>query len=62
MDVQPNNQNVNGLFGTEIYYIDFYQRQYKWDNVPVKRLLDDIFLNLIKNMKTIPILVLSLKN
>ncbi|MFW5793825.1 MAG: DUF262 domain-containing protein [Bacteroidota bacterium] len=43
MDVQPNNQNVNSLFGTETYYIDFYQRQYKWNENPVKRLLDDIF-------------------
>jgi uncharacterized protein with ParB-like and HNH nuclease domain len=48
MDVQPNNQNVNGLFGTEIYYIDFYQRQYKWDEVPVKRLLDDVFFKFNK--------------
>lgn len=43
MDVQPNNQNLNSLFGTETYYIDFYQRQYKWGEEPVKRLLDDIF-------------------
>lgn len=43
MDVQPANQNLNTLFGTETYYIDFYQRQYKWNKVPVERLLDDIF-------------------
>jgi len=43
MDVKPDQQNINSLFGTETFYIDFYQRQYKWNEVPVKRLLDDIF-------------------
>ncbi len=43
MDVQPNKQNINSLLGTEVFYIDFYQRQYKWDEEPVKRLLDDVF-------------------
>lgn len=43
MDVQPEKQNINTLFSNNTYYIDFYQRQYKWTEEPVKRLLDDVF-------------------
>lgn len=43
MDVQPQNQNIDKLFSNTTFYIDFYQRQYKWNDEPVKRLLDDIF-------------------
>lgn len=43
MDVMPDKQNIDNLFSNTTYYIDFYQRQYKWDEDPVKRLLEDIF-------------------
>lgn len=43
MDVQPDSQNIDKLFSNTTYYIDFYQRQYKWTDGPVKRLLDDVF-------------------
>ncbi len=43
MDVSPDKQNLDQVFANTTYYIDFYQRQYKWDDAPVKRLLDDIF-------------------
>ncbi|MFW5662894.1 MAG: DUF262 domain-containing protein, partial [Bacteroidota bacterium] len=43
MDVQPDKQNIDKLFSNTTYYIDFYQRQYKWSDEPVKRLLDDVF-------------------
>lgn len=43
MDVQPDKQNVDQVFGSTVYYIDFYQRQYKWEKDPVMRLLDDVF-------------------
>jgi uncharacterized protein with ParB-like and HNH nuclease domain len=43
MDVQPDKQNIDKLFSNTTYYIDFYQRQYKWTEEPVKRLLDDMF-------------------
>lgn len=43
MDVQPDKQNIDQLFSNTTYYIDFYQRQYKWTDEPVKRLLDDVF-------------------
>ncbi|MFQ6404329.1 DUF262 domain-containing protein [Methylophilus sp. 'Pure River'] len=41
MDVQPDTQNIDKLFSNRTYYIDFYQRQYKWTSEPVKQLLDD---------------------
>ena len=43
MDVSPQHENIDCLFANTTFYIDFYQRQYKWTDVPVKRLLDDVF-------------------
>lgn len=43
MDISPDKQNIDKLFGTTAYFIDFYQRDYKWTEEPVRRLLDDIF-------------------
>lgn len=43
MDISPDKQNIDELFGTTAFYIDFYQRDYKWTDEPVRRLLDDIF-------------------
>lgn len=42
-DVSPDKQNIDALFSNTTYYIDFYQREYKWNEVPVKRLLEDVF-------------------
>jgi uncharacterized protein with ParB-like and HNH nuclease domain len=43
MEIQPDKQNLDQTFSTTIYFIDFYQRDYKWTEEPVKRLLDDVF-------------------
>jgi uncharacterized protein with ParB-like and HNH nuclease domain len=43
MDISPDKQNIDRVFSNTPYYIDFYQRQYKWTEEPVKRLLDDVF-------------------
>ena len=43
MDIAPDKQNIDRVFSNTTYYIDFYQRQYKWDDAPVKRLLEDVF-------------------
>ncbi|KAA2238808.1 DUF262 domain-containing protein [Chitinophaga agrisoli] len=43
MDISPDKQNIDTLFASTTYYIDFYQREYKWNRDPVERLLDDIF-------------------
>lgn len=43
MDITPDKQNIDRVFSNTTYFIDFYQRQYKWDDVPVKRLLEDVF-------------------
>lgn len=43
MDIAPDKQNIDRVFSNTVYYIDFYQRDYKWTDEPVKRLLDDIF-------------------
>ena len=42
MDISPDKQNVDRLFSNTTYYIDFYQRDYRWTKIPVARLLDDI--------------------
>ena len=43
MDISPDKQNIDSVFSNTTFYIDFYQRQYKWNEEPVKRLLDDVF-------------------
>lgn len=43
MEIQPDKQNIDQTFSTTVYFIDFYQRDYKWTEEPVRRLLDDIF-------------------
>ena len=43
MAISPIPQNIEQVFSSTTYYIDFYQRQYKWNKDPVERLLDDIF-------------------
>jgi len=43
MEIQPDKQNLDQLFSTTVYSIDFYQRDYKWTAEPVQRLLDDVF-------------------
>lgn len=43
MDISPDKQNIDSLFSNTAYYIDFYQREYKWNKEPVERLLEDIF-------------------
>jgi uncharacterized protein with ParB-like and HNH nuclease domain len=43
MDIAPDKQNIDRVFSNSTYYIDFYQRQYKWNDSPVKRLLEDVF-------------------
>ncbi len=45
--LDPDNgmdkQNIDGVFSNTAYYIDFYQREYRWTSEPVLRLLDDVF-------------------
>jgi uncharacterized protein DUF262/uncharacterized protein DUF1524 len=43
LDVSPEKQNLDNVFASTTYHIDFYQRDYRWTEEPVKRLLDDIF-------------------
>jgi hypothetical protein len=43
MDITPDKQNIDRVFSNTVYHIDFYQRDYKWTEEPVQRLLDDIF-------------------
>lgn len=43
MDIVPAKQNIDHVFSNTAYYIDFYQRDYRWTDEPVLRLLDDIF-------------------
>ena len=60
MDVQPDKQNIDKLFSNTTYYIDFYQRQYKWTDEPVKRLLDDIFYKFSEEYKKYKDLILPI--
>lgn len=48
MSIQSTSHAIEKLFGTR-YYIDFYQRDYKWEVEHVKTLLDDIFFRFETN-------------
>ena len=37
MEVNPEKQNINTLFSTTNYHIDFYQREYKWKDREVQQ-------------------------
>jgi len=43
MGVNPKPQTIDSVFGNTKYYIDFYQREYKWKKHHVESLLEDIF-------------------
>jgi len=43
LEVNPEKQSINELFSTTAYHIDFYQREYKWKDDEVRRLIDDVF-------------------
>lgn len=43
MEIVPSNNNIENVFSSITYYIDFYQRDYKWSKDNVISLLDDIF-------------------
>lgn len=43
MDISPDKENIDRVFSGTVYYIDFYQRDYRWTEEPVIRLLDDMF-------------------
>ncbi len=53
MAITPVPQNIEQVFSSTNYYIDFYQRQYKWNKEPVERLLDDIFYKFNQDYKKI---------
>lgn len=54
MDIQPDKQNINQTFANTRYHIDFYQRDYKWTEEPVRRLLDDVFYQFEETYKKHP--------
>ena len=42
-EIRPDEQNIDNVFTGTDYYIDFYQREYKWKPEQVETLLDDLF-------------------
>lgn len=44
MSILPQKKDITALFSTgKPYYIDFYQRDYKWKKEHIKKLLEDLF-------------------
>lgn len=43
MDIVPEKHNIEKVFSHTTYFIDFYQRDYKWGRENIIDLLDDIF-------------------
>lgn len=42
MSIKSTSRSIESLFGTK-YYIDFYQRDYKWEQGHIETLLDDVY-------------------
>ena len=38
MEILSDKQNLDRTFSTTVYFIDIYQRDYKWTEEPVRRL------------------------
>ena len=43
MSINSHDMTINQVFSHIKYYIDFYQREYKWKRIHITNLLDDIF-------------------
>ena len=52
MNITPDKQNIDTVFATTSYYIDFYQRDYRWTHEPINCLLDDIFFKFNEEYKS----------
>lgn len=62
MEVSPDKQNIDALFSNTSYHIDFYQREYKWTEYEVTRLLEDVFYHFEQSYAVHPNLDPSLEN
>jgi len=52
MSVKTKDHCIDDVFGNTKYYIDFYQRDYKWQKIHVESLLDDIFYKFDNEYRT----------
>jgi len=43
VSIQPQRHDIDAIFGSRRYHIDFYQRDYRWQQEHVDSLLDDVF-------------------
>ena len=50
MDISPDKQNIDAVFANTLYHIDFYQREYRWTDEPVSRLLDDVIYKVQRDL------------
>lgn len=43
VSIKSTDMTINKVFSATKYYIDFYQREYKWKRPHIINLLDDVF-------------------
>ena len=51
MSIQPQRHNLDAIFGSTKYHIDFYQRDYRWQKEHIQSLLDDVFYKFATNYR-----------
>lgn len=56
MEVSPEKKTIDSLFSATHYFIDFYQREYKWPHEAVLRLIEDLFYPFDQTYKMHPTL------
>lgn len=52
MDLNSKDRKIEDIFGNTEYFIDFYQREYKWRREHIETLLDDIFFKFDNSYKS----------
>jgi uncharacterized protein with ParB-like and HNH nuclease domain len=52
MSILPQKRDITALFSIgKPYYIDFYQRDYKWKKEHINKLLEDLFYRFNQDYK-----------
>ena len=49
--IEANDTNLNDLLKGQKFYIDYFQREYRWENKQMTQLIDDLVYTFLKDYK-----------
>jgi uncharacterized protein with ParB-like and HNH nuclease domain len=47
--IEANNTNINSLLKEQKFYIDYFQREYRWQEKHIKLLIEDLTSTFLKS-------------